>query len=82
LIRFIGIAELVGALGLILPAATRVKPFLTPVAAGALALVMLLAAGTHAMYGEMPAMIPVVVLGAMSAFVAWGRMSKRKIEQR
>src|SRR5688572_12928733 len=39
LVRFIGIAEVLGAIGLILPSATRVLPVLTPVAAGGLALI-------------------------------------------
>jgi uncharacterized membrane protein YphA (DoxX/SURF4 family) len=47
MVRFIGVAELLGGIGLILPAATGVWPWLTPVAAVALAVVMLLAAGFH-----------------------------------
>ena len=52
LARFIGFAELAGAAGLILPAATRIKPWLTPLAAAGLAVVMLLAAAFHVTRGE------------------------------
>ena len=46
-VRFIGIVELLGAVGLILPAATGIAPILTPIAATGLAVVMVLAAATH-----------------------------------
>jgi len=47
LIRFVGVAELLGAAGLILPWASRRAPALTPVAAMGLAIIMLLAIGVH-----------------------------------
>jgi len=78
----IGVCELLGAVGLILPAATRVLPVLTPVAASALTLVMLLAAGTHASYGEFPLLGVNAVLGGLSAFVAWGRFRRAPIAPR
>ncbi len=79
LVRFIGIAELLGAAGLILPAATRIAPVLTPVAAGALTLVMLLASLVHISRGEFTALVVPVVVGALCAFVAWGRSRKAPI---
>lgn len=79
---FIGAAEVAGALGLILPSAFRIQPILTPVAAALLALVMALAVGTHVVYGEFGAMVPGLVLGGLSAFVAWGRSTKAKIAAR
>ena len=45
LMTFIGIAEMLGGVGLILPAATGILPWLTPVAAGLLALALLVAVG-------------------------------------
>ena len=39
LVRFIGVAELLGAIGVVLPALTRIKPMLTPLAASGLAVV-------------------------------------------
>jgi uncharacterized membrane protein YphA (DoxX/SURF4 family) len=47
-IKFISIAEIFGALGVILPLAFNIVPILTPVAAFALAVVMLLATRIHA----------------------------------
>lgn len=72
-VRFVGASELAGALGVILPWATHVAPILTPVAALALVLVMLLAAVHHLRHGEAK-MVPLnLVLGGLAAFVAWGR---------
>jgi hypothetical protein len=78
----IGVCELLGAIGLVVPAATRVLPALTPVAASALALVMVLAAGTHFSYGEFPVIGVNVVLGGLAAFVAWGRFRRAPIAPR
>ncbi|HEX8212768.1 MAG TPA: DoxX family protein [Longimicrobium sp.] len=73
LVRFIGAAELAGALGLILPSLTRIQPRLTVLAALGLVVVMVLASLVHATRGEF-GMIPVnLVLGALAAIVAWGR---------
>jgi putative oxidoreductase len=82
LIRFIGLSEVAGALGLILPAALRIQPQLTSWAAGALAFVMLLAIVTHAYLGEMQAIGAPLVLGLLAAFVAWGRRTKQPIASR
>lgn len=82
LVRIIGVSELLGGLGLILPAATRIKPWLTPLAAAALVLVMALALGFHLSRNE-TSVIPVnVVLGGLAAFVAWGRSRKEIIPAR
>jgi putative oxidoreductase len=80
LIRFIGLSEVAGALGLILPAALRIQPKLTPLAAAALAFVMLLAVITHAWLGE--AFGAPLVLGLLAMFVAWGRSAKQPISSR
>lgn len=82
LVRFIGISELLGAIGLILPAATRILPVLTPVAASGLVLVMTLALGFHVTRGELSAVPVNAVLGALAGFVAWGRFRARPIEAR
>src|SRR5262245_51690907 len=73
LVRVIGLAELAGGLGLVLPAATRIQPILTPVAAAALALDMAFAAFFHLLRGEFGNILPVLILCALSAFVAYGR---------
>jgi uncharacterized membrane protein len=72
-VRLIGIAELAGALGLILPAATGIVPVLTPLAATGLAVVMVLAALTHVRRKEPGAVAFNAVLFLLAAFVAWGR---------
>lgn len=82
LIRFIGVAEVAGAIGLILPSATRVLPILTPIAAGALALVMALAALLHASRGEIGSVLGVLVLGALALFIVWGRTTRAAIRAR
>jgi putative oxidoreductase len=82
LVRFIGLAEVLGALGLIVPAATKIKPMLTPLAAVGLLLVMILALGTHIARAEYAAVAPPIVLGGLAAFVAWGRLRKAPIEAR
>lgn len=79
LVRFIGVSELLGGLGLLLPAILRIKPILTPVAALALVLVMILAAGFHASRGEFELIGMNVVLMAMAGFIAWGRLKKAPI---
>lgn len=76
LVRFIGISELLGALGLLLPSLLRIKPFLTVWAAIGLAVVMLLAAIFHGLKGEFAAIGINVVFMAMFAFIAWGRSKK------
>jgi uncharacterized membrane protein YphA (DoxX/SURF4 family) len=82
LVRFIGAAELSGAVGVVLPAATRILPFLTPVAAAGLVLVMVLALLFHLSRGELGAVPINVILGGLAAFVAWGRLRKARIEPR
>jgi putative oxidoreductase len=82
LARFIGFAELAGAVGLILPAATRIRPALTPLAAVGLAIIMALAVPFHIMRGEANVIGMHVVVVALSAFVAWGRFRKAPIAPR
>src|SRR6476661_306403 len=52
LVRFIGVSELLGGLGLILPSLLRIKPILTPIAAIGLLVILILAAGYHVMHNE------------------------------
>jgi uncharacterized membrane protein YphA (DoxX/SURF4 family) len=75
LVRFIGVSELLGGLGLILPLATGVAPFITPLAAIGLAITMVLAAAFHARRGELYAIPVNVVLFAMAVFVSYGGSS-------
>jgi len=82
LVLFIGISELAGALGVVVPAATRIKPGLTPLAALGLATIMLLALGLHVKRGELGAIPVIVPLGALALFVAWGRSRAAPITAR
>lgn len=79
LVRFIGGAELAGALGLIVPMLTRIRPSLTGLAASGLTLVMVLAAGFHLIRGEVTMIAPSLVLGALACLVAWGRAKKAPV---
>jgi uncharacterized membrane protein len=73
-LRLIGLAEFAAALGLILPAVTRIAAWLTPLAACGIALIMILAAGLHARRREPGAIATNVLLLALAALVAWGRL--------
>jgi putative oxidoreductase len=73
LVRFIGTAELLAAVGLILPALTRIRPTLTPLAASGLVLIMSLASIFHLTRGEPQGVVINVIVGGLAAFVAWGR---------
>jgi len=73
-VRFIGAAELLGGIGLVLPAATGIAVWLTPLAAAGLALTMALAVLTHVRRKDpLAASVPGIVLGLLSLFVAWQR---------
>ncbi len=72
-VKLIGTAELAAALGLILPAATGIAPVLTPLAATGLAVLMVLAAMTHARRKEPGAIAVNAALLILAAVVAWGR---------
>ena len=82
LVRFIGVSEFAAALGMILPAATRIKPVLTPLAGIGLVVVMGLASIFHVMRGELGAVPMNLAFGAVAAFVAWGRFRKAPIAPR
>jgi putative oxidoreductase len=82
LVRFIGTSEAAGALGLVLPAATRIRPGLTPLAALGLVVIMVLAMLFHLSRGEAQALPINLVLGGLAAFVAWGRSRRAPIAAR
>ena len=73
LVRFIGAAELLGAIGLIVPAATRILPWFTPLAALGLGLIMVLATVFHITRGEFIAVPVTLVQFALATFVVYGR---------
>ena len=72
-VRFIGVCELLGGIGLLLPSLLRIKPGLTPLAAAGLVIIMIGAVGTT-LAGGFGAMAAVpAVTGLLAAFVAYGR---------
>jgi uncharacterized membrane protein YphA (DoxX/SURF4 family) len=80
-ILFIGAAELLGGLGLILPSALRIKPSLTPLAAAGLLIIMIGAVVTTLPAGFAMAM-PALIAGLLLAFVAYGRWKLAPIPPR
>lgn len=82
LVRFIGFTEMAGALGLLVPALTKIKTVLTPWAATGLVVIMVMAAIFHLMRGEYPAIGVNLGFAALAAFVAWGRFRKVIIEEK
>jgi hypothetical protein len=74
-LRFIGLCEVLGAIGLILPEALDIRQELTPIAAAGLTIIMIGATTITAMGGTVaPAVVPFVV-GVLLSVVAYGRGS-------
>ncbi len=76
LVRFIGLSEILGASGLLLPSILRIKPNLTPLAAKGLTVVMVFALIFHISRGEFEVIGMNVILGLIAVFIAWGRTKK------
>ena len=70
---FLGVAEVLAAVGLTLPALTRVMPWLVTWAAGGIIIVMISATTFHVLRGEISSAVITLVLLAMAAFVAYMR---------
>jgi hypothetical protein len=71
-LRFIGVVETLGALGLVLPLALRIRPALTPIAAAGLTIIMIGAVVVSAPMGAAAAAFPALV-GVLTIGVAYGR---------
>jgi uncharacterized membrane protein YphA (DoxX/SURF4 family) len=72
-VRLVGVLELLGAMGLVLPASTGILPWLTPLAAACLVLTMIGAALAHLRREEYETILVIAVLMVMALFVAYGR---------
>jgi len=72
-LRFIGVCEVLGALGLILPGLLRIRPGLTPLAAVGLVIIMIGATGLTLGSGDVASALIPAVAGLLAAFVAYGR---------
>jgi hypothetical protein len=70
-VNLLGLAEVLGAIGLIVPQATGVLPILTPIAAACLVVLMIGAVKTHVDLKEPAA--PPAILALLGVFVALGR---------
>ena len=73
-VRLIGTLEVLGAIGVVLPALTGILPWLTPLAALGLVLLMIGAALTHLRRTEYGNIAMNAVLLVLAAFVAYGRL--------
>jgi hypothetical protein len=73
LVRFIGVCEMLGAIGLIAPGLTGIRPGLTPLASAGLVIIMVGASVINIMNGMAAFAIPTAVLGLMAAYVVYGR---------
>ncbi|HEX9843740.1 MAG TPA: DoxX family protein, partial [bacterium] len=81
-ILFIGVCELLGAVGLIIPALLRIRPGLTPLAAAGLVIIMLGATViTAVVMGIGTALMPLAAL-LLAAYVAYGRWRLAPIQPR
>ena len=72
-IRFIGVCEVLGALGLILPGLFRIRRGLTPLAAAGLVIIMIGATVITLIGGDLTAAVISLIVGLLAAFVAYGR---------
>jgi len=73
LLIFTAVLVFLGGVGLIVPAATGILTWLTPLSAALLALMMLVAVGLHVACRETPNVVAGLVLFALAAFLAYGR---------
>jgi hypothetical protein len=80
--HFIGVAEVLAAIGLTLPGITRIMPWLVPSAAAGLMIVMISATIFHATRGEAGSAITTAILLAVVTFVAYMRWKVRPILRR
>jgi uncharacterized membrane protein YphA (DoxX/SURF4 family) len=78
-VRLIGFTEIIGSIGLILPSLLRIKPWLTPLAAIGIAVVMLLAIFFNISTGETSVIGINIILFLIAIFIAWGRFTRSPI---
>ena len=77
-LRFIGIAETLGAVGLILPRLFKICPELTPLAAAGLVIIMIGATVVTLIGGVGPAALMPFAVGTLAAWVAYGRAPRTR----
>jgi uncharacterized membrane protein YphA (DoxX/SURF4 family) len=79
---FLGVAEILAAVGLTLPGVTRIQPWLVSWAAAGVMIVMISASIFHLMRGEVSSAITTLVLLAMATYVAYMRWRVVPIQPR
>lgn len=77
LVKFTGLVDALGALGLVLPGLLRIRPGLTPLAALGVLALMVCAAVFHILRGEASSIGVNVVVALLAGFVAWGRWGQQ-----
>jgi putative oxidoreductase len=78
-VRMLGIVDLLGGIGIILPAILKIKPGLTPLAAVGVVLLMISATVFHISRGESSVIAFNIILMLLASFIAWGRYKKLPI---
>jgi hypothetical protein len=79
---FLGVAEVLAAVGLTLPGLARIQPWLVSAAAGGIMIVMVCATVFHLMRGEVSAAVTTIVLLAVATFIAYMRWRVAPIRPR
>ena len=79
LVTFTAITDLLGALGLVLPALLRIQPRLIPIAAICIVILMIVASAFHIARGEASLIGVNITFTLMAAFIAWGRIVRAPI---
>ena len=79
---FLGVAEVLAAIGLILPGVTRILPWLISLAAAGLMIVMISATILHTTRGEISSAVTTAILFVLVTFVAYMRWKVKPIRER
>ena len=82
LVRFVGITETLGAVGLLAPSILRINPMITPLGATGIAVIMILSVPFHIYRGDGSQLGMNVLFLLMAVFIAWGRLIKVPIQPR
>ena len=79
---FLGVAEILAAVGVTLPGISRIQPWLVPAAAAGIMIVMISATIVHLMRGEVSSAVTTFVLLALATFVTYMRSRVLPIQER
>jgi uncharacterized membrane protein YphA (DoxX/SURF4 family) len=79
-IRFIGVCELLGGIGMVVPWLSGIAPGLTPLAGAGLVVIMIGATVVNLVDGPQAFAAVTIVLGALAATVAWQRRGQLATE--